>query len=84
MPINSHGRRSLRRGCAAASLLGLWVRFPGRGMDVLRVLSGGGLSAGLITRPEDYYRLWCAWVWSWSLDNEGSRSTRPVCAMEIN
>jgi len=24
----------------------------------------------LITRPEDSYRVWCVWVWSWSLDNQ--------------
>ena len=34
------------------------------------VLSGRGLSVGLITRPEESYRVWCVWVWSWSLDNE--------------
>ena len=26
------------------------------------VLSGGGLCDGLITRPEEYYRLWCVVV----------------------
>jgi hypothetical protein len=26
------------------------------------VLSGGGLFAGLITRPEESYRLWCVAV----------------------
>ena len=25
---------------------------------------------GLITRPEESYRVWCVWVWSWSIDNE--------------
>jgi hypothetical protein len=34
------------------------------------VLSGRGLCDGLITRPEESYRLWCVWVWSWSLHNE--------------
>jgi len=34
------------------------------------VLAGRSLCDGLITRPEESYRLWCAWVWSWSLDNE--------------
>jgi hypothetical protein len=28
--------------------------------------------AGPITRPEESYRVWCVWVWSWSLDNEES------------
>jgi hypothetical protein len=34
------------------------------------VLSGRGLCDGPITRPEESYRMWCVWVWSWSLDNE--------------
>jgi hypothetical protein len=35
------------------------------------VLSGRGLCDGLITRPEESYRVWCAWVWSWSLEKWG-------------
>jgi hypothetical protein len=35
-----------------------------------RVLSGRGLCDGLITRPDESYRVWCVWVWSWSLGNE--------------
>ena len=23
-----------------------------------------------VSRPEDFYRLWCVWVWLWSLENE--------------
>ena len=34
------------------------------------VLPGRGLCDELITRPEEFYRMWCAWVWSCSLDNE--------------
>jgi hypothetical protein len=34
------------------------------------VLSGRGLCVGLITRPEESYRVWCVLVWSWSLNNE--------------
>jgi hypothetical protein len=34
------------------------------------VLSGRGLCVGLITHPEESYRGWNVWVWSWSLDNE--------------
>ena len=34
------------------------------------VLSGRGLCVGSISRPEEFYRVWSAWVWSWSLDNE--------------
>ena len=29
-----------------------------------------GLCVRLITRQEESYRMWCVWVWSWSLDNE--------------
>jgi hypothetical protein len=69
-----HWPRGLRRGSAAALLLGLRVRFsPGSWKSVFCeccVLSGRGLCIGLITRPEEFYRVWCVWVWSWSLDNE--------------
>jgi hypothetical protein len=55
----------LRRGSAAACLLGLWVRIPpGAWMSVsceCCVLSGRGLCDGLITRPEESYRMWCVW-----------------------
>ena len=34
------------------------------------VLSGRGLCVGLITRPEESYRLQCVWMWSWILDEE--------------
>jgi len=34
------------------------------------VLSRRGLCDELITRPEESYRLWCVWMWSWILDNE--------------
>jgi len=34
------------------------------------LLSGRGLCVGLITRPEESYRVWCFWVWSWVFDNE--------------
>jgi hypothetical protein len=36
----------------------------------VNVVSGRGLCDGLITRPEESYRWWCVWVWSWSLNNE--------------
>jgi hypothetical protein len=66
--------RGLRRGSAAFRLVGLRVRIPpGARMCVCCeccVLSGRGLCVALITRPEESYRVWCAWVWSWSLDNE--------------
>jgi len=57
--------RGLRRRSAAARLLRLWVRIsPGHGrLSVVSVvLSGRGLCDGLITRPEESYRLWCVVV----------------------
>jgi hypothetical protein len=56
---------SQKRGCrsAAARLLGLWVRIPlGAWICVCCeccVLSGRGLCDGLITCPEESYRMWC-------------------------
>ena len=53
--------RSLRRGSAAARLLGLWVRMPpGAWMFVFCeccVLSGRGAYDGPIPRPEESYRV---------------------------
>jgi len=55
--------RVLRRRSSAARLLRSWVRIlPGVWMFVCCeccVLSGRGLCDGLITRPEESYRLWC-------------------------
>jgi len=55
--------RDLKRGSAAARLLGLWVRIqPGSWMSVSCercVLSDTGLCTGLITHPEEPYRVWC-------------------------
>jgi hypothetical protein len=66
--------RDLIRGSAATHLLGLWIRIPpGAWMSVsceCYVLSSRCLCVGLITRPEESYRVWCVWVWSWSLDYE--------------
>ena len=68
---STNGRRSqrprgLRRWSAATRLLRLWVRIPpGAWMSVCCescVLSGRGLSVGLITLPEESYRLWCVVV----------------------
>ena len=54
--------RGLRRRSSAARLLRLWDRIPpGAWMFVCCeccVLSGRGLCGGLITRPEESYRLW--------------------------
>jgi len=55
--------RGLMRRSAAASLLRLWVRIPPRAwMFVCCVLSGRGLCHKLITRPEEYCRMWCVVV----------------------
>ena len=68
MRINLLGGRSqlprgLRRRSAAARLLGLWVRIPPASWKFVccdcHVLSGRDLCVGLITRPEEAYRLWC-------------------------
>jgi hypothetical protein len=60
-------------GSATTCLLGLRVRIPpGAWMLVFCeccVLSGKVLCIGPITRPEEYYRLLCVWVWLWILDN---------------
>jgi hypothetical protein len=76
--------RGLRRGSAAARLLGLWVRIPQRAwMSVCCeccVLLGRGLCNGLVTRPEESYRVWCVWVWSWSLVKWGGLG--PLGAVE--
>jgi hypothetical protein len=65
---------ALRRGSAVALLLGLWVRIPPEAWRSVCcdccVLAGRGLCVGLITRPEEYYWLWCAWVGSRSLETE--------------
>jgi hypothetical protein len=63
MTGRSQWPRGLRRGSAAARLLGLWFRIPpGAWMSVsceCCVLSGRGLCDGLITRPDESYRVWC-------------------------
>jgi hypothetical protein len=65
---------SIRRGSAAARVLGFWVRIlSGTCMSVsceCCVFSGTGRCDGLMTCPKESYRLWCVWVWSWSLDRE--------------
>ena len=51
---------------AAAHLLRSWVRIPPGAWIFIccecRVLSGRGLCDELITRPEEFYRLWCVVV----------------------
>jgi hypothetical protein len=60
--------RGLRRGPAAANLLGPWARMPPVTFMSVScewcVSSGRGLWVGPITRLEESYRVWCGWVWS--------------------
>jgi hypothetical protein len=71
-----YGIRGLRRRSSAARLLRLWFRIPpGAWMSVCCeccVLSGRGLCDGLITRPEESYRLWRVVV----CDHETSNTRR--------
>jgi hypothetical protein len=64
----------LRRRSTAVRILGLWIRItPGVWQSVsceCCVWSGTCLCDGMITRPEESYRVWCVWVRSWSLNNE--------------
>ena len=75
-PCGSQWPRGLRRRSSAAHLLRLWVRIPpGAWMFVCcecYVLSGRGLCDGLITRPEESYRLWRVVV----CDQETSKTRR--------
>jgi len=71
----SHWSRCLRRGSAAAQLLGLRVRIPARHVCLsvsceCCVLSGRGLCVWLITRPEESYWIWHVWVWSGNLSDD--------------
>ena len=72
--------RGLRRGVWAVRLLGLRVRIPpeGGGVDVgllwVCVLPGRVLCIGLITGPEESYRVRYVWVRSWSPANEEALS----------
>jgi hypothetical protein len=74
----------LRRGSAAARLLGLWVRIlPRAWMSVCCeccVLSGRGLCDGLVPRPKESYRVWC--VSSMIVKPRKMRRPRPQWAVE--
>ena len=63
------------RRSTAVRLLRPWVRIPPEAwmLVVCCVLSGRGLCDGLITRPEESYRLWCVVV----CDQETSWMRRP-------
>ena len=69
-----HWPCGLRRRSAAARVLGLWIRNSLGAWTSFSceccVLSGRYPCVVLIARPEESYRVWCVWVWSWTLDNE--------------
>ena len=69
--------RGLRRSSATPRLLGLWVLIPPGVWKSVSceccVLSGRDLCDGLITRPEESYRLWCVV----GCELETSRMRRP-------
>jgi hypothetical protein len=73
--------RGLRHESAAIRLLGLWVRIPrGTWMSFCCqcfVLSGRGLCVGLITRPEETYRV-CVCVCVIECYREASIMRRPL------
>jgi hypothetical protein len=77
-------RRGLRRGSAAALFLGLLFRIPpGAWMFVscaCCVLLCRGPWVGLNTRTKETYRVWCVWLWPWSLDNEEALAQWGYCA----
>ena len=58
MHRRSQWPRYLMRRSAADRLLRLWVRIPPGACCKCCMLSGRGLCDELITRPEEYYRLW--------------------------
>ena len=80
-PVGIEPKISAGERPQAAHLLRSWVRIPpGAWIFVCcecRVLSGRGLCDGLITRPEESYRLWCVVV----CDLESSRMRRPWPAL---
>ena len=75
--------RGLRRRFSAARLLRLWVRIPpGAWMFVCCeccVLSGRGLCEGLITRPEEPYRMWHVVVCD--LETSNTRRLKPATGL---
>ena len=78
IPCRSQWPRGLRRRPTAARPLRLWVRIPpGAWMFVCCeccVLSGRGLCDGLITRPDESYRLWRVVVCDQETSNEEAKA----------
>jgi hypothetical protein len=68
-------------GC---SLVGVAVSNPARAVMSLPCdccVSGTGPCVGLITRPEESFRVQCVWVSPWSLHNEEALAHWGCCAM---
>ena len=82
-PVGIEPKISAGERPQAAHLLRSWVRIPpGAWIFVCcecRVLSGRGLCDEVITRPEEFYRLWCVVV----CDLETSRIGAP-CIYDIS
>ena len=72
----------------AAHLLRSWVRIPpGAWIFVCcecRALSGRGLCDELITRPEEYYRLWCVVVCDLETSRIGAPYIYDISSLSVN
>jgi len=81
------GPISVAARIAATPSLGLLIRIPREAWMFVSceccVLSRKGLCVGLITRPEESYRVWCVWVWSWSRDIELALARQGYCTMGV-
>jgi hypothetical protein len=76
--------RGLRRRSSAARLLRLWLRIPPEAWIFVCceccVLSGRGLCDGLITRPEESYRMWRVVVCD--IETSKTRRLKPATSCE--
>jgi len=74
-----------RRGSASSRLLWLWVRIPSWEWIFVCceccVLSGWGLYFGVITGPDESYRVYCDWIWSWIINIEEALDHWGYCAV---
>ena len=60
---------------------------PTGGMDICllyRVLSGRGLCDELITRPEEFYRLWCVVVSDLETSRMGAPYIYDISSLRVN
>ena len=66
-------------------MLAMRVRIPPEGMDIsceCSVVSDRDLCVGLITHPEESYRVWCVWVSTRSVVMRRPRLARDCCIQE--